>query len=140
MKNRFLNFGKKYLLCFLLSVLMVIGISLSNHYADSYESGSEGDMIRFDLSELYLIYVLPLYSLIYGGLSYAVSRRVWIPQLILCAINFLYWFRFDLKAFAWEGTYIWSIYPVVFSLVGSSIVALICKLIKSITRKTKPKT
>ena len=73
MINRFLNFLRRYWICILLSVIMVIGISLSTRYANLYESGS--GMIRFDLRELYLIFGLPLYSLIYGCLSYIKTKK-----------------------------------------------------------------
>lgn len=129
MKNRVLNFSRKYWLCILLSILMVVGISLSTRYADLYESG-EG-YIRFDLRELYLIFGLPLYSLIYGCLSYIKAKSLWFPQLILFLVAFLYWFKFDINALAWAGTFIWSVYPVIFSLIGASITAFIYYTIKS---------
>lgn len=132
MKNRFLSFLRKYWLCFLLSIIMVIGIYLSTCYAHLYESGSEGDMIRFDLRELYLVIGLPLYSVIYGCTSYIKTRRILVPQLILCIIAFLYWFRFDINELAWAGTYIWSVYPVIFSLIGTILTAFIYSIIKSI--------
>ena len=49
MKNRVLSFLKKYWLCILLSVIMVIGMFLSTVYADLYESGR--GYIRFDLQD-----------------------------------------------------------------------------------------
>jgi hypothetical protein len=81
MKNRVLNFLKKYWLCFLFSVIMTIGIYVSTCYAHLYESGH--GMIRFNLRDLYLIFGLPLLSLIYGCLSYIKTKRVLLPQLIL---------------------------------------------------------
>ena len=130
MKNRFLNFLRKYWLCILLSVIMVVGLSLSTVFADLYESGR--GYIRFDLRELYLIFGLPLYSLIYGCLSYIKTKRIWIPQFVLSGFSFLYWFRFDIKALSWVGTFIWSAYPVIFSLIGASITAFVYYIIKSI--------
>ena len=124
MKNRFLNFLKKYWLCILLSVIMVVGISLSTRYAELYKTGSDGSMIRFDLRDLYLVFGLPLYSLTYGCLSYIKTKRIWLPQLILCFVSFLYWFRFITTLAA--GTFIWMVYPVIFSLIGASITAFIC--------------
>ena len=62
MKNRFLSFLRKYWFCFLLSVIMVIVMFLSTVYADLYETG--GGYIQFDLEALYLIFGIPLYSLI----------------------------------------------------------------------------
>ena len=130
MKNWFLNFLRKYWLCILLSVIMVIGLSLSTVFADLYESGR--GYIRFDLRELYLIFGLPLYSLIYGCLSYIKTKRIWIPQFVLSGFSFLYWFRFDIKALSWAGTFIWSAYPVIFSLIGASITVFVYYIIKSI--------
>ena len=132
MKNRFLNFLKKYWLCILLSLIMVAGLYLSSHYADLYETGSEGDMIRFDLGDLYLIYGLPLYSLIYGCLSFIKVKKIWLPQLILFTITFLHWFIYGVDALFWGGTYLWSAVPVLFSLIGTRITVFIYKIIKSI--------
>lgn len=131
MKNRFLNFLRRYWLCILLSIIMVIGVSLSTRYANLYKSGNDNSMIRFDLRDLYLVFGLPLYSLIYGCLSYIKTKKIWFPHLILCTVTFLFWFRFDIKALAWAGTFIWSAYPVIFSLIGTTITAFICYIIKS---------
>ena len=130
MKKRFKDFIKKYWLCFLLSVIMILGMYLSDYYSDLYISGR--GYIKFDLRELYLIFGLPLYSLIYGSLSYVKSKKIWFPQLILIIVAFLYWFRFDINTLEWAGTFIWSAYPVIFSLIGTSITALIYKIIKAI--------
>lgn len=132
MKNGFLSFLREYWLCVLLSVIMVIGMFLSTVYADLYKSGSESDMIRFNLKDLYLVYGLPLYSLIYGCLTYIKTKNRWFPLLILGVVGFLYWFRFDIKELAWPGTYIWTAVPVFFSLIGASITAFIYYIIKSI--------
>lgn len=132
MKNRFLDFFKKYRLCFLLSVIMVVGMFLSTVFADLYVSGK--GYIRFDLQALYLIFGLPLYSLIYGCFSYMKIKKIWIPQLILCLVVFLYWFRFDIDALAWVGTYIWSVYPVIFSLIGTLITAFVHYIMKAIKK------
>ena len=109
---------------------MIIGVSLTTHYADLYKSGS--GMIIFNLRDLYLIFGLPLYSLIYGCLSYINVKKIFIPQLILCIVTFFYWFRFDIKALSWAGTFIWSAYPVIFSLIGAGITAFIYRIIKSL--------
>ena len=131
MINRFLNFLRRYWICILLSVIMVIGLHLSSRYADLYETGSAGDMIRFDLYDLYIVYAMPLYSLIYGCLSYIKTKKIWFPHLILCIVTFLFWFRFDIKALAWAGTFIWTAYPIIFSLIGTAITAFIFHMIKS---------
>lgn len=130
MKNRVFGFLKKYWFCFLLSVIMVIGVSLTTRYADLYVSGR--GTIRFDLQAMYLILGIPLFSLTYGCLSFVKLKKVWLPQLIIFLISFAYWFRFDIGNLSWAGTYIWSVYPVVFSLIGTLVTAAVCFVIKSI--------
>lgn len=131
MKNRFLSFFRKYWFCFLLSIIMVIGIHLSTRYADVYKTGNVGDMIRFDLGDLYLIFGLPLYSFVYGCLSYTILKKAWLPQLILFGVTFIHWFIYGIEALFWEGTYILSAVPVIFSLIGTGIASFIYTIIKS---------
>ena len=114
---------------------MVTGVSVAYRYADLYESGN--GMIRFDFRDLYLLYGFPIYALLYGIISFINTRRIWIPQLILFAITFAYWFRFDIVRLARADTYIWSVYPVAFSLIGASVTAFICFVIKSIKEDLK---
>ncbi len=134
MKNRFLIFFRKYWFCFLLSIIMVIGIHLSTRYADVYKTGNVGDMIRFDLGDLYLIFGLPLYSFVYGCLSYTILKKAWLPQLILFGVTFIHWFIYGIEALFWEGTYILSAVPVIFSLIGTGIASFIYTIIKSIKK------
>ena len=136
MKNRFLSFLKEYWFCFLLSIIMVIGIAFSIRYADLYKTGSDGDMIRFDLGDLYLIFVLPLYSFVYGCLSYIILKKAWLPQVILFGVTFVYWFIYGIEALFWEGTYILSAVPVLFSLIGTGIASFIYNMIKSIKKNS----
>lgn len=136
MKNRFLSFLKKYWFCFLLSIIMVIGISLSTYYTDFYTIKS--DMIKFGLSSLYLIYVIPIYSLIYGCFSYMKIKKIWVPQLILYLITCIYFFGTNLivdkEIDNWINILIFSVYPVIFSLIGAGITAFIYNIIKSIKK------
>ena len=107
---------------------MVVGMFLSTVFADLYERGS--GYIRFDLQALYLIICMPLYSLIYGCLSYKTTKKVWIPQLILYLITFIYFFSanliIDKEIDAWKNVFIFSVYPVVFSVIGASATKIGC--------------
>ena len=85
MKNRFLSFLRKYWFCFLLSIIMVIGNSLSTYYTDFYTIKS--DMIKFGLSSLYLIYVIPIYSLIYVVFLNLSSPTVVIKLIVFKLIS-----------------------------------------------------
>ena len=87
MANGFLKLLRRYSFCLLLSVLMFIGVYLSTYYAESYKIGS--DMLTFDLSLLFVIYVIPIFSFIYGSLSYVKIKKVWVPQLIIYFVTFI---------------------------------------------------
>ena len=121
---------RKYWVCILLSTIMVVGTFLSTRYADLYVVDS--GIINFDLSTLYLICVVPVYSIIYGVLSYVVLKKVWVPQLILYVItvvgfvvnNLIVDREFD----AVINILIMSVIPLLFSLVGTLITAFICRL------------
>lgn len=115
MKTLLLNFFRKYWFCFLLSIIMVIGI-------------------HFYLGDLYLTYVIPLYSFVYGCLSYIISKKAWLPQLILFGVTFINWFIYGIELFYWEGTYIFSAVAVLFSLIGTGITSFIYTIIKSIKK------
>lgn len=136
MKNRFLKLLQKYLFCLLLSILMGIGIFLSTYYAESYKIGS--DMIRLDLSSLYIIYFIPTYSLIYGSLSYVKIKKVWVPQIILYFITAISYFGINLiidkEIDAWKNILVFSVYPVIFSLIGTGIASFIYNIIKAIKK------
>ena len=135
MKNRFLNFLRKYWLCVLLSVIMVIGSFLSTIFAHIYKSGDEGDMIRFNLRDLYFVVILPLYSLVYGGLSYAKTKKVWIPQLILLTTSLVYWIFFETIG---PWTFIWPVLSVIFALAGTGVLAFVHVFIKAIKDNGAP--
>lgn len=137
MKNRFLNFSRKFWFCILLSVIMVVGMFLSTVYADLYET--DGGYIQFDLEALYLILGIPLYSLIYGCLSFIKTNKILVPLLILCLITCIYFLCtnliIDKEIDAWKNILVFSVYPVIFSLIGTGITSFIYNIIKSIKKK-----
>lgn len=128
MQNRFLNFIRKYWLSILLSLIMLLGIPLSIKYSYLYQSDSE--VFPFDLSTVYLLCVIPIYSLIYGYLSYVKAKKVWVPQLILYTATFIYFFAVRSTSEVLLDILLFSMYPVAFSLIGSSITAFICYIVK----------
>ena len=134
MKSTFLNFFKKYWLCILLSTIIGIGFPLTIHYADLLKIGS--GMIVFDLSALYLFCFAPIYSLMYGCLSYVILKKVWLPQLLLYVIGYV-WLIIAHLAFYKEvdGWIIFLIYfacLVFFSLLGALASAFIKTIVKEI--------
>ena len=139
MKNRFLKFLRKYWFCFLLSIIMVIGTSLSSHYANLYEIA--GDNIRFDLSDLYIMYGIPIYSFLYGCLSFVFLKKMWVQHAILYIVTFISFFvtnlineRINLLLFILIVSL--SFYPILFSFIGTLISVLVKKIVKSIEENT----
>lgn len=121
---------RKYRLCFALNAILVIGIFLITIFADEYHFG--GGMLRIDLRVMYLILGIPLCGFLYGFITYAKLKKLWIPLLILVAINFVYWLVFDMYVNNGVGAVILSVLHGVFSLLGTGICAFVCYLAKSI--------
>ena len=130
MKNSLFKFFRKYWLSFILSILMVLGIILSYKYADLYQRDT--GMMSFDLATFYILLGLPIYSLMYGCLSYVKSRKIWVPQLILFATTFMYFFSVRSTSEVLIDILLFSMYPVMFSLIGTFITAFIYYIVKSI--------
>lgn len=119
--KKVLNFLRKYWICFLMSGIMVAGISLSTHYADLYEIGS--GMLRFDLMDLYLIYGIPTISFLHGCLSFAILKKMWVPLLIIYTVTCVYFFAVALipsgEWDAWLNVLLFALIPTLFSLIGA---------------------
>lgn len=123
MKNRVFSFLRKYRLCFLLSVILVVGMVIATIFNDLYVRRINDDF-TFGLAAYYFFYVTPIFSFVYGGLSYAVVRKFWAPQFVLLLIHIIgavftvnVIFEFIVAAF--------------FSLLGTELVALVFHLIKT---------
>lgn len=136
MKNKFLNFFRKYWIYIVLNIIMVIGFVLSIIFANLYKTG--GHSLQFNLNDMYIFVVLPLFSLIYGVLSFIYCKNGHIPLLILYVTAFLCLFVFSIIS---TGDFrvlisclILAAYPILFSLFGTIIGILIYLLVRSIKK------
>ncbi len=86
MKNRFLNFLRKYWFLVLLNLIILIGMILSKIFGDVYIQ--KNVLYSFNLHSVYVFAMLPIYSLLYGCLSYIVCRKIWFPQPLLAITLF----------------------------------------------------
>ena len=134
MKNVLLKFFKKYWLCMLLSIIMVIGIALADHYSYLYVRGDDFDLIRPNLETDYMVLGLPLFSLVIGVISYIKAKNAWLPPLIVGIISFIYWSAFHTETLSGLGICIWIAYSMVHTLIGTAITAFIYELIRAIKR------
>ena len=142
MKERVLKFLSKYRFWGLYSLtLTVVGLCLSNFFADSYVVGD--GMIQFNLPILYMLYVIPLFSLIYGIASYITLKKIWIQQLIMFTTPFVLYNVISLvtRDFSKEVilfALIVSMESVVCSLFGTLVTAFILDIVKSLKKHRKP--
>lgn len=81
MKNRFLNLLRKYRLLLLLNIFILIATVFSKIFGELYII--KRDFFSFNLHTVYVFAVLPIYSIIYGCLSYIICKKVWFPQMLL---------------------------------------------------------
>lgn len=127
MKKSFLDFLRKYWICILLGLLIVLGHVLAHSLRYVlYEIN-----IAVDLFDAYCIVIVPLLSLLYGSLSYIVTKRVWTTQLILFVIICPYWLWFTREI----ASILLLLYPALFSLIGTLLFAYIYHMIRLTRQK-----
>ena len=116
MKNRFSNHYRIYKICYIISVAIVAGIFLSTYFSELFEFGD--NILTFNFSDIYLLFIIPICSIFYGIVTYIKVRKIWIPQLIFFIIFIL---GYLLLTFSLNGSFkktggifILCIYPIVF--------------------------
>ena len=134
MKNRFLGFLKKYWLSILLSVIMILGLIISGIIP--YDKSEHESGIYFDATLIYLIIVVPIYSFMYGILSYVRFKKALIPQSILYIVSLVGYLLFNLiydKEINLDiliGSLFMSIYPMFFVMFGTFLSRIFLKIKK----------
>ena len=133
--KKFWNVSRKYLFC----MLLVLGIFTVIPYLSSlvFTGRTVGEVGGF-------FFELPLSALLYGALSYAFLKKVWIPQLILYIITCAYFLVPKLivykKLGSWKLILIYAFVLVLFSLIGTLLAflgRLMIKGIKKICQRVK---
>ena len=136
MKNRFSNHYSKYKICYIASVAIVAGIFLSTYFSKLFEIGDS--ILTFNFSDIYLLFIIPICSILYGIVTYIKVRKIWIPQLVFFIILNL---GYLLLTISLNGTFkktggifMLCIYPLVFSLFGTIVTTFILKIRKLIEK------
>lgn len=134
--KKFWNVSRKYLFC----LLLVLGIFTVIPYLCF--RAMDGGRTMGGVVVVFFIY--PLCALLYGVLSYALLKKVWIPQLILYIITCASLFGLNLIADKelepWLGILIVAFALVLFSLIGTLLAflgRLMIKGIKKICQRVK---
>lgn len=82
MKNGVLNFLKKYRLLVWLNMLVLIGTVCFGVFG-RHIFVSKSEFISLSLYSVYALIGLPIYSFIYGCMSYLIYKKVWFQQMLL---------------------------------------------------------
>ena len=125
MKRKFLSFLRKYWFLILLNIIVLIGTVLSKVFGDIYVVQSE--VLSYNFHSIFVLLILPVYSLMYGIVSYAIYKKIWYPQfllLITLVLDFLL-----IEEFIFGLLLLTPCYMVV-SFIGIAVILIPYKLIK----------
>ena len=129
MKSRFVNFIKKYWLCFVVNALPVMGLLIIKNYFDDVIV-LRTDMFQWSVMDFYLLYGLPLYAVLYGILTRVFTKKIWAPNIILFMTVWLLLFAFAGFPFDLLFTVYALVWPAVMLLISFLFSMLTSVLIK----------
>ncbi len=134
MKNCFLNHCKRYKICYIMATIIILGLHLSAFFPKICKLGDS--ILSFDFNDMYLLFIIPILSIVYGIVSHIKSNKIVLPQLIYLIILV---FGYLLLSFLLNGNFektggilILCTYPIGFSIGSTLITAFILKIIKAI--------
>ena len=81
MKKILAQLFHQYKLLLLFNIIMIITTVLSSVMGDIYVVQNE--VLSYNLHSIFILRVLPVYSLLYGILSYAIYKKIRHPQFLL---------------------------------------------------------
>lgn len=130
MKSKFVNFIKKYWLCFVANTLPVIGLLIIKNYFNDVII-LRTDMFQWSVFDFYLLNGLPLYAVLYGILAWVFTKKIWTPNIILFMTVWLLLFAFagfpfdllfTVYALAWPA--VMFVISFLFSLLTSVLIKI----------------
>lgn len=131
MKNRFLIFLKKYYILIFLSLVHPLAMATTQHWGRIvlWSKDFFGDVLTYDV---YFICFIPIAYIIYGCITYLYFKKAFIPNAIPTIIFSTYFCCVYLKDFDLFSILFFTLFPIVFSIAGTAITALIYYIVKSI--------
>ena len=134
MKNKISDFIKKYWICFKLCLIMNVGMIISSVFSNLFEIG--GNNIRFNLADLYILDVIPIFQFAYGYITYKNTKKILIPNGIVIMTWFVFnWIlsliTLDFSVLRPIGILFSSLLPTAYSMAGTLITAFIFKIKKT---------
>ena len=134
MKKALLKLFYQYKLLVLFNIIMIISTVLSSVIGDIYVVRNE--VLSYNLHSIFVFRILPVYSLLYGIVSYAIYKKIRYPQfLLLTTLAFSFLFAelipLDISGLI-VGFFILTPCYMVVSFVGIAVILIPYKLINKI--------
>ena len=135
MKNRFLTFLKRYYILMILGLVHPLAMATTQYWGNIILSRDA--LGPFRTYDFYLICFLPIFSFIYGCIMYIIAKNIFVSNAVLTVIYFICFSVSYLKELLFSTHYFYSIlfftlFPIIFSMIGSGITAFIYRVIKSL--------
>ena len=141
MKNRFLSFLKKNYITVILSLIYPL-VTLTNlGFLGNTVIGYD-DLGPTDLFDVYIVFAVPLLHFIYGCIMCRTVKNALIANIITTIVYLICFSVASFPEYELIQVVFFSLFPIVFSLLGTGITALIkliYKNIKSIYKNIKRK-
>lgn len=128
MKNIFFQFLKRNYILIILSCVNPFLVSTIQYWGTTVISRDALGPTR--IYDLYLVLILPIFYFLYGCVAYIITKKIWLPQLILLIISFVVSLLLNMKAII--NVIALSVVSVICSLIGAAVTAFICWIIREI--------
>jgi len=127
----------QYKLLLLFNIIMIISTVLSSVMGDIYVVQNE--VLSYNLHSIFVLRILPVYSLLYGIVSYAIYKKIRYPQfLLLTTLVFGFLFAelisLDISGLI-VGFFILTPCYIVVSFIGIAVILIPYKLINALKAK-----
>lgn len=124
----------QYRLLVLFNIIMIISTVISSMMGDIYVVQNE--VLSYNLHSIFVLRILPVYSLLHGIVSYAIYKKIRYPQFLLLTTLVLSFLFAELISLDISGLIVGFLiltpcYMVV-SFVGIAVILIPCKLINEI--------
>ena len=136
MKKTLLQLFHQYRLLVLFNIIMIISTVLSSVMGDIYIVKNE--VLSYNLYSIFVFRILPVYSLLYGIVSYTIYKKIRYPQfLLLTTLVFCFLFAELISLEIGElivGFFILTPCYMVVSFIGIAVILIPYKLINKLKK------
>lgn len=137
MKNKFLNFLKRYYILIILSLLHPCAMATTVYWGRIFIT--ESALGPFRTYDLYVIFLIPILYFIYGCVAYIMTKKVFISNIIPTVIFLIYFgisvfkdFEFSIEKF--YAMLFFVLFPIAFSMLGTLVTVGVYKIKKFIKK------